>query len=365
MYPPFHLAVYLDSIEDKARKWLKQELERRSEGQKFDDYFSRLSASDKLSLIQEEQLALLRLAIKIKSHKTRPGLSEIWLKNHVALFAGLPVVNDETKPWHYKYFSHRLKKLLKQPAADLRKQYNSLRNYGKKIQTDKSALFRQLRAPVSIRKYFDLIALSIWIRLVSRNTFALSHYASRGLFKQIGKRLNMAAEEVKWLTPVEVKTALLLNKFPRTKQIAARKATCVLLFKNGRAIMLEGAKAQKFMNNELGREVVPGKVGAITGMVAYPGTVKGKVKIILAQKDINKMNNGNILVARMTTPEIIPAVKKAAAIVTDEGGITCHAAIISRELGIPCVVGTKIATKILKDDDTVIVYADQGLVKRN
>ena len=66
----------------------------------------------------------------------------------------------------------------------------------------------------------------------------------------------------------------------------------------------------------------------------------------------------------MTRPEFVPIMKKAAAIVTDEGGITCHAAIISRELGVPCVVGTKIATKVLKDNDFVEIRATHGLVRK-
>ena len=66
----------------------------------------------------------------------------------------------------------------------------------------------------------------------------------------------------------------------------------------------------------------------------------------------------------MTDPRYVPAMKKAAAIVTDEGGITCHAAIVSRELKKPCIIGTKIATKVLKDGDEVEVDAEKGVVKK-
>jgi pyruvate, water dikinase len=70
-----------------------------------------------------------------------------------------------------------------------------------------------------------------------------------------------------------------------------------------------------------------------------------------------------LLVTGMTSPEYVSAMKKAAAIITDEGGITCHAAIISRELGIPCVIGTKIATKVLKDNDLVEIHGATGAIK--
>ncbi len=104
----------------------------------------------------------------------------------------------------------------------------------------------------------------------------------------------------------------------------------------------------------------------IKGTVASigKGTVQGKVKILLTAKEWAKMNQGDILVAPMTSPEFIVAMRKAAAIITDEGGLTSHAAIVSRELGVPCIVGTKIGTKVFKDGDSVEVDADYGIVRR-
>ena len=66
----------------------------------------------------------------------------------------------------------------------------------------------------------------------------------------------------------------------------------------------------------------------------------------------------------MTRPDFMPLMRKAKAVITDEGGITCHAAIVSRELGIPCIIGTKIATKVLKDGDMVEVDANKGIVRK-
>ena len=76
----------------------------------------------------------------------------------------------------------------------------------------------------------------------------------------------------------------------------------------------------------------------------------------------DKFKDNTILVTSMTRPEYLPAMKKAIAIVTDEGGITCHAAIVSRELGIPCVINTKNATETLKNGDLIEVKADHGAV---
>jgi len=99
------------------------------------------------------------------------------------------------------------------------------------------------------------------------------------------------------------------------------------------------------------------------GITAAAGFAKGKVKIVLNKDALQRIDSGDILVTVMTTPECVPAMKKASAIITDEGGITCHAAIVSRELGKPCIIGTKIATKVLHDGDEVEVDADKGVVR--
>ncbi len=100
----------------------------------------------------------------------------------------------------------------------------------------------------------------------------------------------------------------------------------------------------------------------IRGFTAYAGKAKGAVKIIISRKDYGKMKKGDILVAVNTNPDYSPIIKKAAAIVADEGGLLCHAAIVSREFKIPCVVGTKIATQVLKDGNLVEVDANKGIV---
>jgi pyruvate,water dikinase len=100
----------------------------------------------------------------------------------------------------------------------------------------------------------------------------------------------------------------------------------------------------------------------IQGFGASPGVGSGLVRVILDVKDLYKLKNGEVLVTRMTTPDFVPAMKRAIAIVTDEGGITCHAAIVSRELGVPCIVGTEKATIILKDEELVTVDAVSGRV---
>ena len=100
----------------------------------------------------------------------------------------------------------------------------------------------------------------------------------------------------------------------------------------------------------------------IKGTSASKGVAKGQCKIIKSPSDLVKIKKGDILITGMTIPEYVPAMSICSAIVTDYGGILCHAAIVSREFKIPCIVGTKIATKVLKDKQNVIVNADDGII---
>jgi pyruvate,water dikinase len=100
----------------------------------------------------------------------------------------------------------------------------------------------------------------------------------------------------------------------------------------------------------------------LSGAGASPGIVSGKVKVLNSPKENDKVKQGDILVAGMTTPDYVPAMKRAVAIITDEGGQTSHAAIVSRELGVPCIVGTGQATKVLKNDQIITVDAIKGQV---
>ncbi|MBI4043543.1 MAG: hypothetical protein HY393_01900 [Candidatus Diapherotrites archaeon] len=103
-------------------------------------------------------------------------------------------------------------------------------------------------------------------------------------------------------------------------------------------------------------------VTELKGQTAFAGKAQGKVHIIKFIEEAQHLIEGEVLVTGMTDPRYVPAMKKASAIITNEGGITCHAAIVSRELGIPCVIGTKIATKVLKDGWIVQVKANHGQV---
>ena len=101
----------------------------------------------------------------------------------------------------------------------------------------------------------------------------------------------------------------------------------------------------------------------VSGLGASPGAVSGAVRIVDKLDHLDQVEEGDVLVTEMTMPDMVPAMKRAAGIVTDEGGMTSHAAIISRELGVPAVVGTGNGTRVLKDGGSVTIDGDKGTVR--
>jgi phosphoenolpyruvate synthase/pyruvate phosphate dikinase len=152
------------------------------------------------------------------------------------------------------------------------------------------------------------------------------------------------------------------GKIPKLKELKARDKK--FIFTQNRLYVGKNVEdIEKKYNILLEKDEVNKNINEIKGIIAYPGIVRGKVRRIMGHKHIYSIKKNEILVSPMTMPDFLPAMKKAAAFVTDEGGITCHAAIVAREMKKPCIVGTKIATNVLKNGDLVEVDANRGVVK--
>jgi pyruvate,water dikinase len=123
-----------------------------------------------------------------------------------------------------------------------------------------------------------------------------------------------------------------------------------------------GRRALEKAKQELRQDTL-GKRQEIKGVIGSGGIARGPVKVVFTNKDLYKVKTGDVLVATMTRQDFVSVMRHVAAVVTDEGSVTAHAAIITREIGIPCIVATKIGTKILKDGDWVEVDANKGVVK--
>lgn len=146
--------------------------------------------------------------------------------------------------------------------------------------------------------------------------------------------------------------------FPQDIEWALEKDKLYIVQTRPVTTIKQTTKASKSIKNDIKFAETP----ILTGAGASPGIGTGAVKILKSPKEIEKIKKDDVLVAPMTSPDYVPAMKKSSAIVTDEGGQTSHAAIVSRELGIPCIVGTKEATKVLKDGQIVTVNGESGQV---
>jgi phosphoenolpyruvate synthase/pyruvate phosphate dikinase len=182
------------------------------------------------------------------------------------------------------------------------------------------------------------------------------------ILKGLAAKLGISAHEAYYIDQ-ELIENYFSNKAEFLKRIKERAEFFVAWQKDGEKIIYEGDNAKTFVREQgINLQIENDNIKEIIGQSANKGKYSGRVRV-LKTSHIQDFLKGDILVAGMTTPDFAPIMKEAGAIITDEGGITCHAAIVSRELGIPCIIGTKIATKVLKDGDLVEVDADKGIVK--
>ncbi|MBI2444158.1 MAG: hypothetical protein HYV42_02885 [Candidatus Magasanikbacteria bacterium] len=181
------------------------------------------------------------------------------------------------------------------------------------------------------------------------------------VLKEIARRKQLSLKQVKFMLKSEVERLLLKNSCD-PELLRERAKQCVYYVeKDGEAVYV-GPAAEALIAKTV--RTIDASISELKGEVGCTGYAQGRVKIVIRAEEMAKMNDGDILVSIATDPDIVPAMKKAAAIVTEQGGVTSHAAIVSRELGIPCVIGTKIATKIFKDGDLVEVDANRGVVRK-
>ena len=395
------IPVGVDMFHSNLTEKLKQYLEDLGiKEEKVNEYFVLLTQPTKKSLIQIEHEEFLKIASKIKKDKYHKKLfkdlfrkfqekevAELGYQTHSLEYEKLfeksvEEIKDQIKPQiyrliqnHYqKYFyvahmwvgrvssfEYYLKELVRfigsgvDPEAIYKEEQKNLISILRKRQQ----LIKKLKIKNPWLAVFNGFGDFMVTKIYRRFAQIYALYKMEYVLEEIGRRLNLSLMEVRFMLPDEVKKALLLNKVNR-KTIKQRTRYCVYYSEKGQDKMFVGAKAKE-VAKATKRKVE--KVIEFKGQTGCIGKAKGIVKIIYRPQDMGKMKKGDILVSIATDPDIVQAMKKAAAIVTEQGGVTSHAAIVSRELNIPCVIGTKIATKVLKDGDLVEVDANKGIVK--
>ncbi|GEM_PF-1387734 len=245
---------------------------------------------------------------------------------------------------------------------------------GKRIYTlvktrskERDKLISKLNPPKKILHVIDVLKEVARIRMEMRISWMIGLYYRELLFNEIKRRRKISRRELRAYDSDELDELVRIGKKLPKKKLEKRKIGFLKLMENGEIFTFEGKKAEKMFNELIGK--LEDKK-TLAGIVASPGYTVGRAIILSYKKSrehsskIQKMEEGQIIVTEMTRPNIVEACEKAGAIVTDEGGITSHAAIVSRELGIPCIVGTSIATKVIKDGDYLEVDANRGIVRK-
>ncbi len=187
----------------------------------------------------------------------------------------------------------------------------------------------------------------------------MAFYYVKPLVDEIASRLKISIEELGYFLPQDLEKAFEDSTW-LASELAERKKGVFISYIDNTETMLVGdnAVAQFSINDSMTKK------SEVTGKKCSSGIVHGHVQVIKKIADLEQFENGKVLVAVTTAADYVPAMQKACAFVTDEGGIACHAAIVAREMSKPCVVGTKNATKIFKDGDFVEVNADTGIVRK-
>jgi len=194
-------------------------------------------------------------------------------------------------------------------------------------------------------------------------------YNSIPLFSKISKCLGMSRKELSYLSPNEVEKGLIgKGEQDDLKTLAGKRiVNGFVLYISGKNLL--AVNDNKKIKNIITKYKLEDKYISdtedliIKGTVASKGKARGEARVLSSAKEIGIVRDGDILVSVTTNPDYVPAMKKAVAFVTDEGGITSHAAIVAREMEKPCLVGTKVSTKVFKSGEIVFVDAVEGFVK--
>ncbi len=235
------------------------------------------------------------------------------------------------------------------------------------LEQEKEDFFDRYNISDYDKQTVQLASLIVWAK-PRRKDFQSALYASvESLQKYIGKRLHLSLSQIRSMAPEQIRSAL-VKDVPADIHLVNEISACHVCLPDatGDVDILVGRQSKEFFSqqNAPQKKEYIANADEMFGACAYRGKATGVVKIINRPEDMQKMNIGDVLVSIATTPSIVMAMKKASAIITDEGGLTCHASIVSRELGIPCVVGVKIATSILQDGDIVEVDATHAKVTK-
>jgi phosphohistidine swiveling domain-containing protein len=362
-------------VESNLRKFLKDKLPVKD----FDQYFKVFTYPSHDSFALKQEIDLLRMIskyIKIKGWSQAVINQDMdYLKNKFPKFFNDLKKHSIKHGWVYyvymgpafgpgeflEFIRDYLRKKVK-PQTRIKQ----ILDERKAIEKQRVACLKKLKPDSFYLSILRLAPKMVWAKPARKDLQSKTYYHLEKLYREIGKRLNISLNQAQSIPPVDLR-----NYLVKGRRVDINKINQIYNFHicrpndDGTVSVLFGQQAVRFFKTLKQNKVEFDKeIKEIKGTCAFAGQAKGKVKIINQPSDMVKMNNGDVLVSVATTPSIVPAMKKATAIITDEGGLTCHASIVSRELQIPCVVGTGFITRLVKDGDKIEVDATRGIVRK-
>jgi len=300
------------------------------------------------------------------------GLKETWQKI-IEIFSEMTQVYMNTEAAKFKKIEKRITEFLEQKIKD---KINIQEIFLKLTSSEKNSLFgeeklrvlKELEAEEEIYNFTLAISELSPLRLEIKNRYLIILPQILYILMEIGLRNGLNEQEVFAITLNELQEVLQEKTKPDKNTYAERLKGHAIIKQDGKKEVITGKEFDK-LSRHIQNLTANKNITEIKGQIAMKGKVVGKVRKLIDYKRemesfMKSFNKGDIIVTGMTQPNITVFADKAAAIITDEGGITSHAAIISRELGIPCIVGTKVATKILEEGELIEVDADSGVVRR-
>ena len=346
-----------------SEKYLERQVEKlitEKTGHKNERYFKSLVYVRKFNLATEELVAILELSKIIKTKKIglKSNVAANLFKKHVKKFGWLGTRWQFERGWNIQDVKSRVEQYLK---GDLEKKLNNVLETRKEAEIITEKFIKKYSLNSEEREFIDVVKEFVYLRTFRTESISRANFLARPLLREAHEKLAINMNDILFLSIDEIVDSL-NGKIEYIKIIKERKKNYYIILCNDLIETFVGDEIR--LVDELNLFNTNTSFGTkITGQIAWRGKVKGKVKIVRDRTDLNKVENGDVLVAAMTFPNYISAMERSAAFITDEGGILCHAAIVSRELQKPCIIGTKNATQVLKDGDTVEVDADKGVVR--
>lgn len=292
--------------------------------------------------------------------KIRPGILDKLQNHYTKYFYTKFIFTEEQGTYSFEHYLKTLVRLVNSDP-DIAKTLKEDEKEFKKIIQNRENLVKKLKLSENNLKIFnewgDFMVTKIYRRYAQ--LFAL--YKMTFPLQEIASRFNLSLKETKFMTSDEIYDGLINNNIINKQNIKERVSFCIYYSTKNKIKIYTGDQAKQATDYIQKQKI--GDISEIIGQCGARGQAKGTVKIVNVMADMQKMKPGDILVSISTQPDLLPAMKKAAAFVTDQGGVTSHAAIVAREMNTPCVIATKIATKVLKDGDQVEVNADKGIIK--